>query len=66
MKMYECTKEFKTTLFDNNESERIQIKVGSLWFVAREISDDRLVLCNNKIELILSKKIVKEYFKRWG
>ena len=32
MKMNECTKEFKTTLFDNNETERIKIEVGSLWF----------------------------------
>lgn len=24
MKMNECTKEFKTTLFDNNETERIK------------------------------------------
>ena len=25
MRMYECTKEFKTTLFDKNEIERIKI-----------------------------------------
>mgnify|MGYP000186655212 FL=1 len=66
MKMYECTKEFKTTLFDNNETERIKIEVGSLWFYGGKMSDDRLIFCNNKIELTLCEKMIKEYFKRWG
>lgn len=37
MRMYECTKEFKTTLFDKNELERIKIEIGSVWFVAKKI-----------------------------
>lgn len=35
MRMYECAKEFKTTLFDKNELERIKIEIGSVWFVAK-------------------------------
>ncbi len=35
--MYECTKEFKTTLFDKNEPKRIKIEIAnltSIYFVA--------------------------------
>lgn len=67
MKMYTCTKEFKTTIFENSKKpERIKIEVGSDWFLAKKESEDRCVLCNNKIELILSEKILKNYFRQWG
>lgn len=66
MRMYECTKEFKTTLFDKNELERTKIEIGSIWFVAQKLSDDRYILSNNKIELILCKKLLKSNFEQYG
>lgn len=66
MRMYECIKEFKTTLFDKNELERIKIEIGSIWFVAQKLSDDRYVLSNNKIELILCKNLLKSNFEQYG
>ena len=47
MRMYECTKEFKATLFDKNELERIKIEIGSIWFVAQKLSDVCIVTSDN-------------------
>lgn len=66
MKMYTCEKSFKTTLFDNGESKRIEIEKGSDWFLAKKTTQDRVVLCNNKIELIIAEKILKDNFRQWG
>lgn len=66
MRMYECTKEFKTTLFDKNESERIKVEIGSIWFVVQKLTDGRYILSNNKIELILCKKVLKSNFEQYG
>lgn len=66
MRMYECTKEFKTTLFDKNELERIKIEIGSIWFVVQKLTDGRYILSNNKIELILCKKVLKSNFEQYG
>lgn len=64
--MYECTKEFKTTLFEKNELERIKIEIGSIWFVVQKLTDGRYILSNNKIELILCKKLLKSNFEQYG
>nr|DAL62211.1 MAG TPA_asm: hypothetical protein [Caudoviricetes sp.] len=66
MRMYECTKEFKTTLFEKNELERIKIEIGSIWFVVQKLTDGRYILSNNKIELILCKKLLKSNFEQYG
>lgn len=66
MRMYECTKEFKTTLFDKNELERIKIEIGSIWFVAQKLSDGRYILSNNKIELTLCENLLKRNFEQYG
>jgi hypothetical protein len=64
--MYECTKEFKTTLFDKNELERIKLEIGSVWFVEKKLSDGRCILSNNKIELILCENLLKNNFEQYG
>lgn len=52
MKIYTCTRTFKTTLFKGKETpERIEIKEGTDWFLAGREFDNRVVLCNNEIEL---------------
>lgn len=66
MRMYTCEKPFKTTFFNEGKVERIDIEAGSDWFLARKESQDRLVLCNNKIELVIAKDVVKERFREWG
>jgi len=66
MRMYECTKEFKTTLFEKNEIERIKIEIGSIWFVVQKLTDGRYILSNNKIELILCKELLKSNFEQYG
>lgn len=63
MRMYECTKEFKTTLFDKNEPKRIKIEIGSIWFVAQKLLDGRYIFSNNKIELILCENLLKSNFE---
>lgn len=65
MKIYECIKPFKTTMFKkNNETpERIEINSGTDWFLAKKESNDRVVLCDNKIELVVANDILKSYFK---
>lgn len=65
MKMYTCTKAFKTTLFDK-EPTRIEVEEGFDWFLAKKLKDDRVVLCNNKIELIVANGVLKEHFRQWG
>jgi hypothetical protein len=64
--MYECTKEFKTTLFDKNEPKRIKIEIGSIWFVAQKLLDGRYIFSNNKIELILCENLLKSNFEQYG
>jgi len=66
MRMYECTKEFKTTLFDKNEPKRIKIEIGSIWFVAQKLLDGRYIFSNNKIELILCENLLKSNFEQYG
>lgn len=66
MKMYTCIKSFKTAFFGDKTTERIEIKENTDWFLAGKESDNRVVLCNNEIELVIGKKILKEYFKQWG
>lgn len=66
MKMYECAKEFKTTLFGKNEPKRIKIEIGSIWFVAQKLLDGRYILSNNKIELILCENLLKSNFEQYG
>ena len=66
MKMYTCVKPFKTAFFTDKTPERIEIKEDTDWFLARRESDDRVVLSNNKIELVVGKGILKEYFRQWG
>lgn len=66
MRMYECTKEFKTTLFDKNEPKKIKIEIGSIWFVTQKLSDVRYILSNNKIELILCENLLKSNFEQYG
>lgn len=66
MKMYTCENAFKTTFFNNGNVERIEIEEGSDWFLVRKETQDRIVLCNNKIELIIAKDVLKTHFKQWG
>lgn len=66
MKMYTCEKAFNTTFFNNGKVERIEIKEGSDWFLARKETQDRIVLCNNKIELVIAKDVLKDHFRQWG
>lgn len=66
MRMYTCEKPFKTTLFDRDNVKRIEIKSGTDWFVARKENQDRIVLSNNKIEIIIGEKILKDRFRKWG
>ena len=66
MKMYTCEKAFKTTFFNNGNVERIEVKEGSDWFLARKETQDRVVLCNNKIELVIAKYVLKDRFRQWG
>ena len=48
----------------NNETpERIEINSGTDWFLAKKESNDRVVLCNNKIELVVANDILKSHFK---
>ena len=61
-----CVKPFKTAFFTDKSTERIEIKEDTDWFLARKESDDRVVLCNNEIELVVGKGILKEYFRQWG
>lgn len=64
MKIYTCTRTFKTTLFKGKETpERIEIKEGTDWFLEKKESDDRVVLCNNKIELIIAESVLKGNFE---
>lgn len=65
MKMYSCIKSFKTTLF-GDEPKRISIENGSLWFEATRKSGDKIILCNNKIELCVSDNLLKSHFERFG
>ena len=64
--MYTCTETFKTTLFDDGEPKRIEIQKDSDWFYVRKETQDRVVLSNNKIELIIAKKLLDEKFRGWG
>ena len=64
--MYTCKKTFKTTFFNNGNVERIEIEEGSDWFLARKETQDRVVLCNNKIELIIASGALKDNFTEWG
>lgn len=66
MKMYTCEKAFKTTFFNNGNVERIEVEEGSDWFLARKETQDRVVLCNNKIELVVAKDVLKDRFRQWG
>ena len=66
MKIYTCEKTFKTTFFIGGNVERIEVKEGSDWFLARKETQDRVVLCNNEIELVISKGVLKDCFKQWG
>lgn len=66
MKMYTCEKAFKTTFFNNGSVERIEVEKDSLWFLARAETQDRVVLSNNKIELVIAKDVLKDRFTRWG
>lgn len=66
MKMYTCERTFKTAFFNNGSVEHIEIKEGSSWYFVRNESQNRVVLCNNKIELVLAEKLLKEYFRQWG
>ena len=66
MKMYTCEKPFKTTLFNNGEAKRIEVKKGSDWFLAKKETQNRVVLCNNKIELIIAEKLLRDNFWQWG
>lgn len=65
MKIYACIKSFKTTLFDD-KVERIEINEGTDWFLAKKLSEDRVILSNNKIEINIAKEILIRYFKQWG
>lgn len=67
MKMFECMKNFKSTLFVEGKTERIEVEKGSLWFIAStDNRKNRVVLCNNKIELDISSDILKTHFDRFG
>ena len=66
MKMYSCEKAFKTTFFNNGRVERIEVEKDSLWFLARKETQDRVVLSNNKIELVIAKGVLKDCFAKWG
>ena len=64
MKIYTCTRTFKTTLFKGKETpERIEIKEGTDWFLAGREPDNRVVLCNNEIELIIAEGVLKGNFE---
>lgn len=64
--MYTCIETFKTTLFDDGEPKRIEIQKDSDWFYVRKETQDRVVLSNNKMELVIAKKLLDEKFKGWG
>lgn len=66
MKMYTCIKPFKTAFFDNGETKRIEIQKDSDWFFIKKETQNRVILCNNKIELMIGEKILKENFNQWG
>ena len=66
MKMYTCEKPFKTTFFNEGNVERIEVEEGSDWFLARKETQDRVVLCNNKIDLIIAKDVLKDRFRQSG
>jgi len=64
--MYTCTESFKTTLFTGDVPQRIVVEKDSLWFLDKKLADDRVMLCNNKIELNIARKILEDKFTRWG
>lgn len=67
MKMFEFMKNFKTTLFVDTKTEIIEIEKGSLWFfVSKDDRKNRVVLCNNKIELDIASDILETHFERFG
>lgn len=66
MKMYTCKKLFRTVFFNNGKTERIKIEKDSIWFLARKETKNRIVLCNNKIDLIIAEKLLKDNFQQWG
>lgn len=65
MKMFTCIKPFKTTLF-GEKIERIEVEKYTDWFLVKKETNDRVVLSNNKIELIIARKLLNENFKQWG
>lgn len=64
MKIFECTKDFKSALFSDGNTERIEIKKGSIWFLSTtNKKNGRVVLSNNKIELDIADKILDTHFQ---
>ena len=66
MKMYECNKSFKTTLF-TDEPKRITIEKGTLWYTVKQYKGDNYtVLSNNRMELKVANNILNTHFDKWG
>lgn len=64
--MYICENAFVTTFFNNGNVNRIEIEKDSNWFFVRKETQNRYVLCNNKIELVLAENVLKDKFRKWG
>lgn len=65
MKMYECTKTFEIKPPADSECGSMLVHKGSLWY-AVESGRERTTLTDSRIKLVLSDRLFKFHFVRWG
>lgn len=65
MKMYECTKTFEIKPPADSECGSMLVHKGSLWYEL-ESGRERTTLTDSRMKLVLSDRLFKSHFVRWG
>lgn len=65
IKMYECTKTFEIKPPADSECGSMLVHKGTLWY-AVESGRERTTLTDSRIKLVLSDRLFKSHFVRWG
>ena len=65
MKMYECTKTFEIKPPAYSGCGSMLVHKGTLWY-AVESGRERTTLTDSRIKLVLSDRLFKSHFVRWG
>lgn len=65
MKMYECTKTFEIKPPAYSGCGSMLVHKGTLWYAVKG-GRERTTLTDSRIKLVLSDRLFKSHFVRWG